>query len=61
MGLAKPERPGDPYQLKRWRGDRDEREWPTRLLSQRDQHGQRWPWEPAGGYYIEGDDQQQLI
>ena len=30
------------YSLVRWRGDRDRREWPTRLV-----RGQQWPWEPS--------------
>lgn len=30
------------YSLQRWRGDRDRREWPRRLV-----HGQQWPWEQS--------------
>lgn len=30
------------FSLVRWRGDRDRREWPTRLI-----RGQGWPWEPS--------------
>lgn len=30
------------FSLVRWRGDRDRREWPTRLV-----RGQVWPWEPT--------------
>lgn len=31
------------YELARWRGDRDRREWPAHLV-----RGQVWPWEEAG-------------
>ena len=31
-------------ELKRWRGDRDQRDWPTYL-----RRGLDWPWEPARG------------
>ncbi len=30
------------FSLVRWRGDRDRREWPTRLI-----HGREWPWQQA--------------
>lgn len=30
------------FSLVRWRGDRDRREWPTRLI-----RGQQWPWEQS--------------
>lgn len=30
------------FSLVRWRGDRDRREWPRRLI-----HGTSWPWEPS--------------
>lgn len=30
------------FSMVRWRGDRDRREWPRRLI-----HGQQWPWEPS--------------
>lgn len=30
------------FSLVRWRGDRDRREWPTKL-----HRGQGWPWEPS--------------
>jgi replicative DNA helicase len=30
------------YELVRWRGDRDRREWPARLV-----RGFVWPWEPS--------------
>jgi replicative DNA helicase len=30
------------FSLVRWRGDRDRREWPTRLI-----HGMQWPWEQS--------------
>lgn len=30
------------FSLIRWRGDRDRREWPPRLM-----HGQQWPWEKS--------------
>jgi len=33
------------FSLVRWRGDRDRREWPTRLV-----HGREWPWQPATTY-----------
>ena len=32
----------DTFSLVRWRGDRDRREWPTKL-----HRGQGWPWEPS--------------
>lgn len=51
IGLMKPQAKGDPYRLVRWRGDRDERNFPTSLLSQKD-NPQRWPWEPSAGYYV---------
>lgn len=49
LGIAKPDKPGDPFRLLRWRGDRDERHWPTELTSKKLQ-AQRWPWEPTGSY-----------
>lgn len=51
LGIAKPIKPGEPFQLVKWRGDRDARNWPTQLHSQREVYGQRWPWEPSAAYY----------
>lgn len=48
LGLIKPAKRTDPYALKRWRGDRDEREWPTELTASR-YTSQTWPWEAVGG------------
>lgn len=50
LGLAKPTKRGDPFRLARWRGDRDERNWPGELNRQRD-GAQTFPWEPTGSYY----------
>lgn len=50
LGIAKPSKPGEPYQLVHWRGDRDARPWPTTLLSQRETYAQTWPWEPTADY-----------
>jgi replicative DNA helicase len=43
LGLSKLNEGGD-VELVRWRGDRDEREWPTFM-----RRGYDWPWEPADG------------
>jgi hypothetical protein len=50
LGLAKPQRTSDPYRLLRWRGDRDERYWPSELRSSK-YWTQSWPWEPTGAYW----------
>lgn len=44
-------RPDDPdesreYLVEHWRGPRDEREWPRKLIK-----GGRWPWTAADGFY----------
>lgn len=49
MGLAKPQKIGDPFRLLRWRGDRDERNWPFELNRQRDMP-QLYPWEPTAAW-----------
>lgn len=54
LGLAKPTKPGEPHRLLRWRGDRDERNWPGELHSSR-QIAQTWPWEPTGSYFMGAD------
>lgn len=51
LGLAKPTKPGEPHRLLRWRGDRDERNWPDQLNSSRSV-AQTWSWEPTGSYYM---------
>lgn len=51
LGLAKPTKRGDPFRLVRWRGDRDERNWPFELNRQRDL-SQLWPWEPTSAYNV---------
>lgn len=67
LGLAKPQKPGDPFKLLRWRGDRDERYWPTTLNAARNTPGQPFPWWPTGQYFMpespadEQKLQQQLI
>ena len=55
LGIAKPSKPGEPYHLVHWRGDRDARPWPTTLLSQRETYGQTWPWEPTSDYWNRAD------
>lgn len=40
------DRSGRTFALERWRGDRDERDWPTHL-TRAGLTGQRWPWEAA--------------
>lgn len=37
---------GQKFQIVRWRGDRDAREWPPNLMRGK---GQMWPWEPTYG------------
>jgi replicative DNA helicase len=37
-----------PFEVIRWRGDRDQRAWPERLFRRdRTRPGQTWPWAPA--------------
>lgn len=60
LGLAKPDKYGDPFQITRWRGDRDERHWPKLLTSQLF-HPQTFPWQTLPGYTFAEQDSAQLI
>lgn len=60
LGIAKPARVGDPFELVRWRGDRDGRYWPATLTAARNTP-QRWPWEPTAGYWAAPAAQTTLI
>jgi hypothetical protein len=60
LGLAKPEKIGDPHRIIRWRGDRDERPWPATLTDSR-VNPQTFPWEPTPGYWATPEGRNQLI
>jgi hypothetical protein len=51
FGLVKPQNTGDPFPVQRWRGDREDRAWPTRMTAKRYQKSQRLPWEPTPDYW----------
>ena len=42
FGLGLAQVTGDAVEVKRWRGDRDQRDWPEAM-----RHGRDWPWEPV--------------
>lgn len=44
---------GKEYELVRWRGDRDQRDWPDRL-----QRGGMWPWVPVRNEFEETSNEQ---